>query len=46
MSLESSKPVRAGTLANFARRHVAEKLRKQGGGQAVTALLGGWDEVR
>lgn len=46
MQLESSRPVGVRTLANFARRNLAEKLRKQGAGQAVTALLGGWDQVR
>lgn len=46
MQLESSRPVSVRTLANFARRNLAEKLRKQGMGQAVTALLGGWDKVR
>lgn len=46
MQLESSRPVGVRTLAHFARRNLADKLRKQGEGQAVTALLGGWDEVR
>lgn len=46
MELESSRPVAVRTLAHFARRNLADKLRKQGAGQAVTALLGGWDEVR
>lgn len=46
MELESSRPVAARALANFARRNLADKLRKQGAGQAVTALLGGWDQVR
>ncbi|CAM9452751.1 unnamed protein product [Ectocarpus sp. 12 AP-2014] len=45
MQLESSRPVGARTLAHFARRNLADKLRKQGAGQAVTALLGGWNEV-
>ncbi|CAM9732682.1 unnamed protein product [Scytosiphon promiscuus] len=45
MQLESSRPVGVSTLAHLARRNLAEKLRKRGGGQAVTALLGGWDEV-
>lgn len=45
MQLESSRPVGVRTLAHFARRNLAEKLRKQGSRQAVTALLGGWDEV-
>ena len=46
MELESSRPVAVRTLAHFARRNLADKLRKRGAGQAVTALLGGWDEVR
>lgn len=46
MQLESSRPVAVRTLAHFARRNLADKLRKQGAGQAVTVLLGGWDEVR
>lgn len=46
MELESSRPVAVRTLAHFARRNLADKLRKPGAGQAVTALLGGWDEVR
>lgn len=46
MQLESSRPVGARTLVHFARRNLADKLRKQGAGQAVTALLGGWNEVR
>lgn len=45
MKLESSRPVGVHTLANLARRSLADKLRKQGAGQSVTALLGGWDEV-
>ncbi|CAM9164781.1 unnamed protein product [Pylaiella littoralis] len=45
MKLESSRPVGVRTLAHFARRNLAEKLRTQGAGQAVTLLLGGWDEV-
>ncbi len=46
MQLESSRPVGVRTLAHFARRNFADKLRRQGAGQAVAALLGGWDEVR
>jgi len=46
MQLESSRPVGVRALAHFARRNLADKLRRQGAGQAVTALLGGWDEVR
>ncbi|CAM9645798.1 unnamed protein product, partial [Hapterophycus canaliculatus] len=45
MQLESSRPVGVSTLAHFARRNLAEKLRRQGAGQAVTVLMGGWDEV-
>lgn len=46
MRLESSTPVEVRMLAHFARRTCAERLRKQGSSQSVTALLGGWDEVR
>lgn len=45
MQLESSRPVGVRALAHFARRSFADKLRKNGAGQ-VTALLGGWNEVR
>ncbi|CAN0134808.1 unnamed protein product [Laminaria digitata] len=45
MELESSRPVVVSTLANFARRRLANNLREQGAAQGVTALLGGWDEV-
>lgn len=45
MQLESSRPVGVRTLAHFARRNLADKLRRQGARQ-VAALLGGWDEVR
>ncbi|CAM9458013.1 unnamed protein product, partial [Ascophyllum nodosum] len=45
MELESARPCSVATVAHFARRNTAEKLRKQGSGQAVTALLGGWDEI-
>lgn len=46
MELESGRPVRVRTAAHFARRNTAEKLRRQGANQGITALLGGWDEVR
>lgn len=45
MKLESSRSVGVRAVANLARRSLAEKLRKRGAGQSVTALLGGWDEV-
>eukprot|EP00903_Cladosiphon_okamuranus_P007559 g7333.t1 len=45
MELESSRPVAVRTLAHFARRNLANNLRKRGAGQAVTSLLGGWDET-
>ncbi|CAN0204530.1 unnamed protein product, partial [Discosporangium mesarthrocarpum] len=44
LMLESSRPVGVSALANFARRNLAGKLRERGGAQAVTALLGGWNE--
>lgn len=46
MELDSGRPVRVRTVAHFARRNTAEKLRKQGPNQGIMALLGGWDEVR